>query len=190
MPCEVLEIDEVVDHFSLTSKTVVVIGKGQNKNKYIWGKNISVFFINDSMLPSPKCPEEYPSAYDHTSVIVETHFPKNYPLVNFHCKSIIYIRKIKMTKLELIAGCTPSLFISYLIKHTGVNRILLQGFSFDGVSPINDPFPYDWSRQYKTIGLCFELAREKKVEIGFVTPCTAMEEFRHYTEEETKSFLE
>ena len=184
MPVKLFEIDEVSNCFDLKDKIVIVIGRGSGKTAHIYDKNIPLFFINDSMLPNEKSPQLYPYATCFgTSVIVETHFTKNFPLVNHNCTNIIYIRKIKMIQLELILGCTPSLFLSYLIKYSECKRIILQGFSFDGISQINDPFPYEWSRQKKTIGECFDLDIKKGIDIGFATSCPMMKEYRHYTEE-------
>jgi len=166
MMTKIYDIEELKSAIDWQNKSVAIIGKGKYNSKYVFNKDTTeVFGINESIL-----------FYPHTkwTVIVEAHWKKNYPIVNGNVENIVYIPKGKMKPLKLISGCTPSLFISYILKHIqNWGKILyLQGFSMDGRSPANDPFPYDWKRQESAFRQCFDVAREKRITMGFVTPCT------------------
>lgn len=117
---------------SKNNDSIAIIGKGKNADKYVFDKNkIIILTINDSIL-------NYKN-YSHCTCIVEGHLNKNLPIVMDKIENGIIIKRHEIKQNELVVGCTPSIVISYLIKHTFFKNIYLQGFSMDGAVILNDP---------------------------------------------------
>lgn len=169
----IIDINELPFAKDWSKRTLVILGRGEGKDKYVWNpEHVDVFSINDSLL-------FYPGSCQW-SVIVQAHFAKNFRLVNGKCDSIIYLTKARMVEYQLVVGCTPSLFISYLLKYIPkFHRILLQGFSMDGVSSPDEQYPYDWDMQLRAFKSCFEIANARNAQMGFVTPNPRMTEYPH-----------
>jgi len=166
-----------VDEFLNTdyhSRNIAIIGRGKGNDAFLYNpEKIFVISINDSCL-------FYPGQCE-TAVIVQAHFEKNFPLVNGKVKNILKFNKADMVKNKVITGCTPSIFLSFLIKTgkvTGRN-VYLQGFPLEGPSH-DEKFPYDFNRQFRAFNDCFSLADQFNVNMKFVTPSERFSE-KHYS---------
>jgi len=168
-------IDEILTAIDWSNKTLALIGRGKENNKYIYNDKVVTFCVNDSVIfyPNPKW-----------TVIIEGHWIKNFPPVNGIVENVCYLTKSAMKKYNLIAGCTPSLFLSFVTRYLPLKTIYMQGFSMDGISPPGDPHPYDWDRQVKALSACFNEAIFKGINIGFVTYTYKMQKYRRFTPSE------
>ena len=164
------DIDELKDVVNWKKfPNVAIIGKGKDANKYEFNpKKVKVFGINDSV-------KSY-SGIKWTAII-EAHFHKNISEVNGIVDNVILFPKLKIRNSGLAYGCTPSLFVSFLIKNIPLQTIYLQGFSMDGVSPPGDPNPYDWSRQRAAFVECFHRAKRVGIDMKFVTQNLKMKDY-------------
>lgn len=166
---DISEFDKVVNWTKF--QTIAVIGRGTGANKYIYNqKKVFVLAINDSV-------KFYPQS--KWSCVIEAHFHKIFQEVNGIVENMVLLPKLKIRNSGLVYGCTPSLFISYLIRNIPLKTIYLQGFSMDGVSPPGDPNPYDWNRQRGSFVECFTRAKHVGIDMKFVTTNPRMPDFPH-----------
>ena len=145
---------------------VAIIGRGKDANKYKYVPNVSVFVINSAL-------QFYPTA--NYVVMLAPHYRELKDLPLFKDSIIINFPKAYYVGNKLICGCTPSIFISFLLKNMKqVSTIYLQGFSMDEEK--NTAYPtqikknmvYDWNRQIKAFERCQALANEKKINLVLI----------------------
>jgi hypothetical protein len=142
---------------------VAVIGRGKCASKYHYIPNIAVFVINTAL-------EFYPDA--NFVVMVEPHYKELKDLPLFADSNIILFHKKDYAKGKLVCGCTPSIFISFLIDQMkSGSTIYLQGFSMDEEKNLKYPSKitknkaYDWARQIKAFQLVQDRARQKNIKL-------------------------
>jgi len=142
---------------------VVIIGRGRDASKYKYVSRIPVFAINSAL-------EFYPTA--NMVVMVQAHYKELKDLPLFSESTILHINRKYQVTNGLIPGCTPSLFLSFLIKEMkNGSTIYLQGFSMDETE--NTKYPtnisknkkYDWARQIQAFQKCKARAVEKNIKL-------------------------
>ena len=145
---------------------VAIIGRGTCASKYHYIPKISVFAINTAL-------EFYPDA--NFVAMVEPHYKELKDLPLFENSTIILFPKRTYAKGKLVCGCTPSIFISFLIEQMKSGSIIyLQGFSMDEEKNLKYPSTitknkaYDWPRQIKAFQLVQERAKKKNVELVLI----------------------
>jgi hypothetical protein len=154
---------------SIKSNSIVVIGRGRESGTFSYQSHIPTFVINTAL-------EFYPNPW--FVVMVQAHFKELKDLSIFSNSRVLLITKKERAELRLVAGCTPSIFISYIINlMLPYSKIYLQGFSMDEVQNPSFPSPiprsriYDWNRQVEAFRVCHLLAEEKHIEMIIIDEC-------------------
>jgi hypothetical protein len=150
----------------------VLIGRGKDARKFVYNESVPVFAINTAL-------EFYEDS--HYVVMVQAHFKELQHLPMFENSTIIHISKIYMKQNGLVPGCTPSIFLSFLIQNMkSDSTIYLQGFSMDETcntkfpSPIPKSRVYDWSRQVEAFRRCQTLADAYKINLILIDKNTKL----------------
>jgi hypothetical protein len=159
-----LEIEKFTEGWdSLKTDKIVVVGRGKCASKYKYKSGILVFTINSAL-------EFYPDA--HATVIISAHYNELKDLPLFADATILRISRQYQQENHLIPGCTPSIFISFLLyKMKAGSTIYLQGFSMD--EDFNKKYPspqprcrnYNWNRQVEAFSKCQQLATKKGINL-------------------------
>jgi hypothetical protein len=156
--------DFEIEYAPFWNKDIVIIGRGKEAGTFKYKEDVPVFAINTAV-------EFYPNPW--YIVMLEAHFKelKDIPIIQNH--NIIFIKKSEMREMKLAYGCTPSIFISYMLKKMNKGTtIYLQGFSMDEERNLKYPSNahrkcnnYDWNRQIQGFQKCQSLAKINNIEL-------------------------
>ena len=156
--------DFLVEYDIFSNKDIVVIGRGKDANKFKYRSQVPVFCINTAV-------EFYPNPW--YVVMVEPHFKELKDIPLFLEYTTLLIKKRDYTESKVVTGCTPTIFISFMLNRIMKpnTKIYLQGFSMDEES--NKSYPsklrhclkYNWERQIEAFKKCQLLAEKKQIEL-------------------------
>jgi hypothetical protein len=166
-----------VEYKPFWNRDIVIIGRGKLANLYQYKNSIPTFTINTAI-------EFYKNPW--YTVMLEAHFRELKDIDIIQNQNIIFIKKREMQEMQLVYGCTPSIFISYMIKRMNKGTsIYLQGFSMDEIK--NTKYPtyirrnqnYDWNRQIGAFKKCKILADALNIKLKLINETTKLSFIQH-----------
>jgi hypothetical protein len=147
----IYSLDDFEKLVKVSTGKAAIIGNGRFSNLYTFNKKeVATFAINNSVV-------NYPDP--HFVVMVEDHYRMlfRYPHQQLH--RILMLDRDSMKSHNLTTGCSLSLLMSFLLRHCGVKKLYIQGFSMDDDA---SGF-YNWQRQLESAGKVLAEFKDREI---------------------------
>jgi len=163
------------------NKGIALIGRSPSGNSKFLGwkynhHSTNVFCMNDTRINYMDC---------EFTIILESHFKDWFDSPILENQKIAVIKSAEIyghRKLNLVTGCTPSLFLSYLLRYVDKYKpiIYLQGFGMDETHNSTTKQIYEWEHQFKAFSEVRNIAIKNGIELRLVTHSERLEKIINY----------